>query len=119
MNIDPALVQLLTGNTIQQQQQMDNKWGAYKPILEAQKQTLTAVPSEDKFNGIIDPGDVPNSLYYDPDSFVSDLATKQSMEQPDYLPPIPENLYDPNWGRMDNMLRLLENYQKWKQGESP
>lgn len=119
MNIDPQLVKLLTGNTIQQRQNTYDQYPEwYRGLMDAQRESYKAIPNQEQFNGIIDPGDIPNSLVIPPDDFMNDMATQQSSEQPNYRPEIPDNLYDPNPDRMKNILRLLENYQNWKRGES-
>ena len=119
MNIDPQLVKLLTGNTIQQQQNTFDQYPDwYRELANAQREAYKAYPDPNQFNGIIDPGDMPNSQVFHPDQFMGNLATQQSSENPSYRPEVPENLYDPNPDRMKNILRLLENYQNWKRGES-
>ena len=110
MNIDPALLQLMQ----RMPQHPSTQWGPLKQILQAQREAVYTRPGQP---GIIPPQQEPNMPVIDPNQLMMDQAAKQSGEQPDYLPPIPENIHDPNKERMGNMLRLLENYQRWKQGE--
>lgn len=120
MNLDPALVEMLAGRT-PQQFKVDNKPKIDNPtflkLLEAQRQSYGAVPSQDQFNGIIDPGDIPNSKVIDTDQLMIDNATKQSSEQPNYRPELPFNFQRLPKKELGNMLRLLQNYQQWKQGQ--
>ena len=110
MNIDPELLKLL-----QKPKAPPGNWGALKDILIAQQQAKQAVPGQP---GIIEPEEQPNMPVYDPNQLMLDNAAKQTGEQPDYLPPIPPNLNVPDKERLFNMLRLLENHQKWRKGET-
>ncbi len=119
MNIDPALLEMLTNRPNQQannKPQIDNP--TFMRLLDAQRQSYGAVPGQEQYNGIIDPGDMPNSKVIDPNEIMLDMATKQSSEQPNYRPQIPENFHEMSMEKLGNMLRLLQNYQQWKQGQS-
>lgn len=117
MQIDQQLLDLYTGKSPQQRQMYDKSWGAYKPIMDAWRQSQQTRPGQP---GIMYPEQEPeNTPIIDPNNLMMMQGSKQSMEQPDYLPPIPEDMNVPDREKLFNMLRLLENYHIWKKGENP